>query len=240
MKIKENNYELFCKVGNLYPTPITDGIIHKLFSNTELQSAISNIKGFDVDGIELSYYKRSAEKSISTLCKYLLEEFGLVKMSDYYVPNESFNSYLVKVILAKYLDKWLKLLNTFLLEYEPLSPYHMKVNDDTTKDHLQSKDKTGSEGLVEDKNNNNYFGFNSEDSVPIDEGGSKTKSQDSRTTTYERDVTRSREITRKGNIGNKTNQELITEERKLNMWVFFDEMFKDIDKILANPLWEIN
>ncbi len=239
MKIKKNDVSLFTKIGNLYPTPINNGIIRKVVEgNSKLKNKLSSIDGYTLNGLDLDYYKRSSGKSISTLCEFLLKEYGLKQQEGYYIPSTNFNNYLVDAIHSKYLDKWLKLLDTLLINYEPLSPYNMQVNDNITKDHLESTDKSNSSGNTVDKDNTNYYGFNSQSSVPIDESGSTSTSSDERNANYERDITRDRQITRKGNIGNKTNQELITEERKLNMWLFFDEMFKDIDKILASPIWE--
>ena len=47
----------------------------------------------------------------------------------------------------------------------------------------------------------------------------------------------SRNIQRKGNIGNKTTQEILQEERELRLKVFWDYIRKDLDRVLTLPIY---
>lgn len=49
--------------------------------------------------------------------------------------------------------------------------------------------------------------------------------------------TEKRKLTRKGNIGVTTSQQMITAERELWLWKFFEQVFKDIDSILTLSIY---
>ena len=44
-------------------------------------------------------------------------------------------------------------------------------------------------------------------------------------------------LTRSGNIGVTTSQQMIAAERDVWMWIVFDVVFADVDKILTCPLY---
>ena len=43
---------------------------------------------------------------------------------------------------------------------------------------------------------------------------------------------------RSGNIGVTTTQAMLKSERELWMWNFFDQVYKDIDSVLALPIYD--
>lgn len=45
--------------------------------------------------------------------------------------------------------------------------------------------------------------------------------------------TEERELTRYGNIGVTTTQQMITQEREVSTWLYFEQVFKDIDNVIA-------
>ena len=102
------------------------------------------------------------------------------------------------------------------------------------------------------------FGYNSaatdrnpSDRVETSEGGttvvsktgtdtdvlSQTDKDDTTVTKTDRD-TGTITVTRSGNIGSATNQRLVTEERQLWMWNYFDTIFKDVDNVLALMIYD--
>lgn len=50
---------------------------------------------------------------------------------------------------------------------------------------------------------------------------------------YSRDNTINRNTVRTGNIGNRSNQQLINEQREMLKWQFFDVVYKDLDSVLT-------
>lgn len=112
---------------------------------------------------------------------------------------------------------------------------------------------------------NNVWGFNSTTSVPSDmsdrsatanntntrditdtETGAEKKDRSS-TDTYDlshtesgtdtRNGTEHHLLTRKGNIGTNTFQNLISQERDLWKWNFYEQVFKDVDSVLTLPIY---
>lgn len=57
------------------------------------------------------------------------------------------------------------------------------------------------------------------------------------TTSQERTSDTNHTLTRRGNIGVTTSQQMITQERELWFWQFFDQVFVDLDKVLTSPIY---
>lgn len=57
------------------------------------------------------------------------------------------------------------------------------------------------------------------------------------TSAQERTTTQDHTLTRHGNIGVTTSQQMITQERELWFWQFFDQVFTDLDKVLTSPIY---
>lgn len=121
------------------------------------------------------------------------------------------------------------------------------------------------EGSGTNKNQNGIWGFNSSESVPSDmsddrvtnnntttrnltdtETGTDTTDR-TNTDTYNRSYTEtgtdttagtsSRKLTRTGNIGTNTFQNLLQQERNIWIYNFFEQVFKDVDSVLAIPIY---
>lgn len=56
-------------------------------------------------------------------------------------------------------------------------------------------------------------------------------------TSQERTSDTAHTLTRRGNIGVTTSQQMITQERDLWIWQFFDQVFVDLDKVLTSPIY---
>ena len=280
MKIKENNSELFTHVGNLLPSPLTKGIIKAIvLQDADIRDRLVQIEGYDSTSLDLSYYQHSFLKRVSSLVTYLIDELGiqLQPNSDYYVISDDALTELVKTILVRYKKKWLSLLDTYNIQFNPIKPYDMTTHDEIISDHLESSNVDNNSGTSVDNNNSsdnvsntassnsessetnddNHYGFNSfqksavnntENSATFVENSNNSKEEQhssvsnntfnrTKESSYERDNTKEREIIRSGNIGNKTPQELIEEQRRFLNWVFYDNMFSDIDRVIAFPKW---
>ena len=122
-----------------------------------------------------------------------------------------------------------------------------------TTDGLSTTSNTTSnrtaDNTVNDKSTNNgstneyAYGFNSDIKVGTNDNVDNMKiSRDvtDKTTTssknankYDRVGTENTTIRRSGNIGNKSQQQLIEEERELLQWQLFDVIFNDLDSVLT-------
>lgn len=104
-------------------------------------------------------------------------------------------------------------------------------------------------------NDNSLYGFNSEDSVKSssDDGtstktetGSNTSSSDgtnkftaddSDVSNNTKTVTNEHTMTKKGNIGVMTYQSMLKSEIEVRKWNFFEQVFSDVDSILALSIY---
>lgn len=156
------------------------------------------------------------------------------------------------VIEQKFYLKWKGLIETVKADFDALSPYNMtydKVTNDelhSTNENKGSKDTSGSssdnsEGST--KTDDSTYGFNSTSAVPTDESADTTKvkrdisdtthSENEDSTTYERKNMLNTTIIRKGNIGNKSSQQLIEEQRNMLQWQLYNVIFDDLDSVLT-------
>lgn len=156
------------------------------------------------------------------------------------------------VIKTKYLKKWTELVKTLNQDYDILSPYNMDISD-TTKDTMNSSgsdsrtsngdSKSTTEQTNEGENHEQTYGFNSTNPVPSNDSNNnsttnisntdETNTTSRGTNKYERNNDIVRTISRKGNIGNKSAQELIEEQREMLKYQIFDTIYSDLDDILT-------
>lgn len=169
-----------------------------------------------------------------------------------YIMNKVDEDIINFIIVQRFADKWTKLIATVKSEFDILSPYNMSYERDTN-DKLSSKNNaTNSKTInntVEDKSINegssddSIYGFNSSSPVPSDSNVDKqtidrdikedTISNGTDENIYSRDNTLKTTIIRKGNIGNKSNQQLIEEQRKMLEWQLYNVIFNDLDSVLT-------
>lgn len=118
-----------------------------------------------------------------------------------------------------------------------------KENDES---YTSKRDTTNTD---ENTTNDDIYAFNSTDASPADlsksnssgtstdnsenTGKSNSTENNNSSTDYTRDNTIIRNIMRKGNIGNKSSQQLIEEQRKMLEWQLFDVIFNDLDRVLT-------
>lgn len=158
---------------------------------------------------------------------------------------------LAKIIWAKFAEPWKHLWDTNVIAYNPIHNYDMTDQRNLARGESEAKatkrDSVDTTGHGKQNETTDYvYGLNSAGS-----GGkesSRSVSVDSGTTTdtidesgKEDSVRSSNEIettNRSGNIGVTTTQAMLTAEREVWRWNFFDQVFKDIDSVLALPFYD--
>lgn len=203
-------------------------ILDYVVSEMEGYQKLEAIPDYDFDAFCHLYLQRSGGKTISTFFEYVLGDNTIV------LPN----NYIAKSIKTMYSRKWDKLLDTYSIEYNAIKPYNMALEDELKRDHLQSTSSRSGGGTSDSTDKGSYQGFNSTEFTDTDKQVSNARTTNHSSDNYTRDRDSKREIIRTGNIGNKSSQQLIEEEREMLKWNVYITIFKDIDKILCARVWD--
>lgn len=189
---------------------------------------------------------------------YTIDTPGNFVLSDgkfvvtYKIIEDFISKTLINIISNKYYNKWIKVFETYKLNYDVLSPYNMSITDNT-EDTMTSNDKFNTsrdnrqEGTENSTNNDNtqsnIYAYNSITASPNENSTTdtylnSTTTQNNTTTgndnrDYTRDNSIKKTITRKGNIGNTLPQEMIERQRKLLDTLLYDIIFKDIATVIS-------
>lgn len=212
------------------------------------------LNGFDVpwknDDIEteldLEYHGNiSGEKIISPLVRRVCYGNELTAEE---------KTILARTIYAIHHTNWAKQWETMLFEYDPIENYSMTermTNDEKVTEYGRTSTRTDD---LTDTNtpdltssvDNSTHGFNSSDAVPTDESTQHATGTNTNTHTGTQEYedggadteTRNYELTRTGNIGTMTSQQMISSERDLWVWNFFERVvFPDVDRVLTIPIY---
>lgn len=158
---------------------------------------------------------------------------------------------LARVIWTKFSEPWKHLWETNVVEYNPIHNYNMTDERELTRGesearafHDSSVDTTahGKTSEVKDYvsglNSTDENGKFSDRSVSEEGGttnvtGTGDRKDDSVKAANERE-----KITRSGNIGVTTTQQMLTAERELWFWNYFDKIYKDVDNVLALAIYD--
>jgi len=158
---------------------------------------------------------------------------------------------LARVIWTKFSEPWKHLWATNVVEYNPIHNYNMTDERELTRGesearaiHDSSVDTTahGKTSEVKDYvsglNSTDENGKFSDRSVSEEGGttnvtGTGDRKDDSVKAANERET-----ITRSGNIGVTTTQQMLTAERELWVWNYFDKIYKDVDSVLALAIYD--
>jgi len=158
---------------------------------------------------------------------------------------------LARVIWTKFSEPWKHLWATNVVEYNPIHNYNMTDERELTRGesearaiHDSSVDTTahGKTSEVKDYvsglNSTDENGKFSDRSVSEEGGttnvtGTGDRKDDSVKAANEREIT-----TRSGNIGVTTTQQMLTAERELWFWNYFDKIYKDVDSVLALAIYD--
>lgn len=189
--------------------------------------------------LDTEYFgNHSGSKFCSPLVKKFIGQDGFV--------TEAGREALAKIIVSKYFPNWKHLWDVTDVEYSPIHNYDMEetrekksADSSSTVSDLQSSEEI-SHGRTTDSMDYKY-GLNTDidDPKPSDkyttgEGGTTETDQTSSSTRNRVGANEEVETTRRsGNIGVTTTQNMITEERKLWLWNYFDQIFGDLDRELS-------
>ena len=204
-------------------------IISTVLSNPTLSNKLVAVLGslYDRDSFISEYFLRSNDKSLSNELE--------IEFSD----NTYDSTTWAYRITFTYIRKWIKLLDTYDIEFDVTKPYNMALNDKLKTDHMESSDSGQSLVSNESTDTNSYQGFNSSSFSDTDKSTNDTTTGTERSSTYERDHNSERDITRSGHIGNRSVPQLIEEYRDFSLWNIYNVMFKDIDRHLCSRIWDV-
>ena len=136
-------------------------------------------------------------------------------------------------------DKWKKIYDALMTEYNPLENYSMEEErtPDLTEEETQNE-KSDVKTERETHATNSYKGFNASDPVVVNKtdgtedvetSGAKLDNEITKSTTH----TGTETLTRSGNIGVTTSQQMLESEFKVRQYDFYKMMYNDIDSILC-------
>lgn len=183
--------------------------------------------------LDIDYlYRWSGNKPISPLIKQLCGNSETLPTNQYAI--------VAGVVWANYGDKWTRIYDTLTAEYAPLENYNMIENyegshtdDSTSRDTADPADNE-----IVSTTNADIYGYNSSSPSPADKSTTTTTQEIDKTNKYDNESTDGHELTRHGNIGVTTSQQMAESEIALRQYNFFEGVYKDIDKILALPIYD--
>ena len=214
--------------------------------------------------LDIEYYGNiSGHKTISPLIDKFIKLNYETGSSVPKTLTDAQKTSLAKIIVNRYQNKWKKLYAVMSAEYNPIENYSMEETEipdisrrHTVSDDYEVTDKKSTESnftvSTETETENDVYGFNSSTPVPTGDatGNSKVTTQGnadenvetskrSQTGYTEETETGTRKLVRAGNIGVTTSQHMIESEIALWQWNFFESVYKDIDKVLTLPKYDL-
>ena len=183
----------------------------------------------DIDYI----YRWSGNKSISPLLAHLQNGTDLELDSSGY-------EILAGIIWSHYGTNWTNKWRVLVADYDPLENYNMVETESTTGRDTSHTEVAGSSGLnnTTTQSTKNVYGYNSSSAVPAEQDTITSSTDTDITTNYDIDRGLDRTLTRHGNIGVTTSQQMAQSTLDLYAYKFFEEVYKDIDRITALPIYD--
>lgn len=183
----------------------------------------------DIDYI----YRWSGNKSISPLVAHLQNGTDLELDSSGY-------EILAGIIWSQFGNNWTKKWQVLVADYDPLENYNMVETEGSTSRDSSHTEVAGSSGLnnTTTQSTRNVFGYNSSSAVPAEQDSVTSSTNTSITTNYDIDRGGDRTLTRHGNIGVTTSQQMAQSTLDLYAYKFFEEVYKDIDRVTALPIYD--
>ena len=220
------------KINEIFTTDDVLTATNLIFNQLVLKEDLNDFINTDnVDTLNQDYYlSHSGDKYISPFVERL---FNAGKTAS------EISSYVATICYNRFGEKWKKIYDALLTEYNPLENYSM---EETRTPNLTDSD-TENVGTSISSNrttnaNSKYKGFNADEPVTItttDGGenssttGAKLANETSRTSTH----TGTETLTRAGNIGVTTSQMMLDSEFKVRQYDFYKELFNDIDSVMC-------
>lgn len=184
--------------------------------------------------LDLNYYgNHSGDKTISPLVKKMLNSDGVL--------TETALGQLAGVLVALYSEQWKRKYDILSAQYNLLENYdrYETNSSEGTNTGTVSRQSTGNNtGSTTASNQQSIYGYDSSEATPDNEAEGSTSSSEtstgSETMTNDLADTTAFESHIHGNVGVTTAQQMMTQE--LEFWsgfTFFEEVYKDIDKVLT-------
>lgn len=185
-------------------TDSTSGIFHALKGIATGES----FEWLDNDEyLDITYYvSHSGEKYASRFYLTMLEHDKTI-------------SDIANIIFNKFSDKWKRIYDAIMMEYNPINNYDMVENE-----------KVNSKITSTVGTDNKTYGFGSTTAAPTDEAASTSTTEGTKDDNY-------RELTRSGNIGVTTSAQLLEGELEVRKNIFIDIVMNDIDTIMCLKLY---
>ena len=121
-------------------------------------------------------------------------------------------------------------------------------------DNSQTTSRESGTHNLSESSSHNVYGFNSNSAVPAESDSHSLNESSSNNTTdtttgsrtqstnldtkYDNTRGIERDLTRSGNIGVTTSQQMLESELQLRAYRFFEEVYKDVDRITALPIYD--
>lgn len=157
-----------------------------------------------------AYKNHSGEKFLSPLALSVCNDDSIADKE----------SYLAKIAVMRFGRKWQRLYDAIVAsDYDPLSDYSLSETENVgTKVTTSTSQRVGT------------YGFNSDTAVGSTENGAKVVTGGDK-------ADNERTLKREGKIGGESYQAILEHEIELRKWDFYEEVFSDLDKILAQGLY---
>lgn len=230
------------RIKQAFKTYATDGSIFKYLPLYGTSTAVQ---------MGLAYVLRhSGQKQASSLVEEFTENGELTETGKQTIGG---------IITEMFKDNWDKKWAVLQAEYEPLENYRMteEGSDTDTYDYGQ-KQKTNqygaqggssTKGQQIDETEDEVSAFNSS---AYQDSNKRSFTEGSRSDSYTQnahtdtetenavqdEVSKEHSLTRSGNIGVTTSQQMAESELALRSYRFFEEMFRDIDSMVALRVYE--
>ena len=206
-----------------------DGIFQKIAAlpNVELPWEENNAL-LDIDYI----YRWSGYKSISPLVRHLLGTNAVFDSTAY--------TTLAGIIWANFGTAWTKKYEALVSEYDPLKNYDMTEHEDNeiVDDALTNVSGLAANNTTSANSTKSVYAYNSSTATPSESESASTGTNTNMDTNYDNTRTIDRTLTRSGNIGVTTSQQMLESELKLRAYRFFEEVYKDVDRMTALPIYD--
>lgn len=223
------------KISDLYPiNVILDSTTPKIFDFLSLQEW-DFINAENVDALNTDYYlSHSNDKYISPFVEKLFNNGS---------TSGEISSLVATICINRFGEKWKKLYDALMTEYNPLENYSMeeiRTPDLSFEDTEDSKQKVNTERSTTAESK--YKGFNASAPVTITktDGTENVETSGAKADNVVHKVsahTGSETLTRAGNIGVTTSQQMLESEFKVRQYDFYKQIFKDIDSVLCLSIY---
>lgn len=194
-----------------------DGLFVEFSRNpTDYPLLVDFINQSNEDELDEEYFiGHSADKYLSPLAQ---------KIFDYISRDPSaFSERMAGIIYNRFGNKWKKLYDALMTEYNPLDNYSMSEKENQKSD-IKNDRTTNAK--------NSYKGFNANQPVVVNETDGTDNVETSGTL-----LDNERQLTRSGNIGVTTSQQMLESEFKVRQYDFYKQIYKDIDSILCLSIY---